>query len=67
MKMTDKEAGKVLHALRQAQIEFTTLVPRLPQPYRNNIQGCADDCKTAIKVMQDIIARGDDAEFTPKE
>jgi len=67
MKMTDKEAGKVLHALRQAQIEFTTLFPRMPQPYRENLKGCAEDCKKAIVVMQDIIARGDDAEFTPKE
>jgi hypothetical protein len=60
MKMTDKEAGKVLHALRQAQIEFTTLASRLPEPYRSNVKGCAEDCKKAIVVMQDVRARGED-------
>jgi hypothetical protein len=60
MKMTEKEAGRVLYVLRQAQIEMVTLYPRLSNPYRNNIKDCADLCKDGMKIMQDVIARGDD-------
>lgn len=66
LKLTDKEAGKMLYILRAAQEEFNTLTPRMPNPYRQNVKGCADLCKEGMKIIQDVISRGDDVEFKDK-
>lgn len=60
MKLTESEGKLVLNALRIALIEATTLIPRLPNPMRDNMKGVADECKTAIKIVEDAKIRGED-------
>ena len=49
--MTPGELHIIKEALEACQFEFTTLIPRLTQPYRQNAQSCKGMATEALAII----------------
>ena len=50
--ISEKVVDQVLKAMKMTDAELTTLVARLPDPYRRNVQTCSRELRDAIDAIE---------------